>query len=246
MKSDTSEPRLVPKREINPATGAASINYFWDEHLAPKVEISGKLVDKLSGYTLIKKDLDNALKWMKLAEKLASGVQSPEDKGYVHMTDRETFDVIKAYFVAALTFYGKCFTEAAGRHANASRDWLDVRYRDLHDSYMSYRHNFAAHSGNERFELATTYVLLHPNRRELLPYLPTIRLQPDLALPSPGELGLADLIEHVATKVTDKYNKLSQKIIHDFIIPAGVVHWCSAADKGEPVVLSPPKLKGKG
>jgi len=244
MKSDTSEPRLVPKREVDSSTGTGSINYYWDEQLAPKVQISGKVVDQLSGYTLIKKDLDNAFKWMKQAEKLAEGSREPEDKGYFHATDRETFDVIKAYFVAALTFYGKCFTEAQGRHANASRDWLDVKYRDLHDFYMSYRHNFAAHSGDECLELAKTYVLLHPNRRALLPYLPTTRLQPDVALPSPGELGLADLIEHVATKVTERYNKLAQKIINDFVIPAGLVHWCAAADKGDPVEVALPKAKG--
>jgi hypothetical protein len=159
MNSDTSEPRLVPKRKLDPVTGTLSVDYYWDQRLAPKVQISGKLVERLSGYTLIKKDLDNALCWMKRAEELADGTRKPEE-GFFAVADREAGDAMKAYFVAALAFYGKCFTVAGGRQVSASRDWLDVKYREHHDLYMSYRHNFAAHSGDERLELARTYVRL--------------------------------------------------------------------------------------
>jgi hypothetical protein len=237
MTSDTSVPKLVPRREVDQVTGIADISYYWEERLAPKIQITGKLVDQLSGYTLIKKDLDNALQWVRLAETLTSAHRKSGEKGYFHAKDRKDFDIIKAYFVASLTFYGKCFTEAAGRNAQVQRDWLDIKFRDLHDFYMKYRHNFAAHSGDERLELARTYVLVHPDRRSLLPYLPTARLQPGVALFDEGELGFGNLIEHAANKVVEKYSKLAQKIIDECVFPVSVEDWSSAADKRELVSL---------
>jgi hypothetical protein len=241
MKPDNSVPRLVPKRDLNPTTGAAEISYYWDQKVARKVQIRGKLADQLSGYTLIRKDLDNALNWIQLAEKLVMAHHKPVDGTYFfHATNREAFDLIKAYFVAALSFYGKCFTEAAGRHAQVSRDWLDANYRELHDYYMKYRHNFAAHSGDEQLELAKTYVLVHPDGKEFIPFLPTARMQPDVVLPNSGEPGLGELIQHVLEKVLAKYDRLSQKIIHDLVIPAGVEFWVAASEKNEVVCLGFP------
>jgi hypothetical protein len=232
MRSDTSEGRLVPKREVDPATGTPNITYYWEGRLVPKIQISGRLVDHLSGYSLIKKDLDSALKWIRLAETIANTHRKADEEGYQYAPEREDFDVVKAYFVASLTFYGKCFTEASGRHAQISRDWLDEAYRDVHDFYISYRHNFAAHSGDERLEMAATYVLVHPDGQSLLPYLATARSQPDIALPGKGKVGFGDLIAHVADKVVTKYNKAAQNIIHNFVVPAGVEYWSSAAEKG--------------
>ena len=104
MKPDTSVPQLVVKRELDQATGEAKINYYWEGTLAPKVQMTGPLVDRVSGMTLIEKDLSNAHKWMKLAKKLAESKSSPLESGYFRAEDRDTFDTVKAYFVAAMTF----------------------------------------------------------------------------------------------------------------------------------------------
>jgi hypothetical protein len=239
MQSDTSMPRLVPKRMLDTATGVANTDYYWDGLLAPKIEINGHLVDQFSGYSLIKKDLDNALKWMQRAKSIAATHPSwGQDTAYNHATDRESFDTVKAYFIASLTFYGKCFTEAAGRRAQVSRDWLDAEYRELHDYYMKYRHNLAAHSGDEQLELAKTYVLLHPSKKDILPYLPTMRYQPDIALSSDGEPAFPELIEHVAAKVVERFNKVSEKI-YDVVLSHNTVFWVAAADKGESITINP-------
>jgi hypothetical protein len=237
MKPDTSNPKLVPKRHIDPVTGKTDVDYYWEQQLAPKVQITGKLADQLCGYVLIKKDLDSALNWINAAATLAQSQENSSDNHY-HATKREVFDLVKAYFVAALTFYGKCFTEAAGRHTQLSRDLVDSNLRDLHDFYMMYRHNFAAHSGDERLELAKTYVLVHPTKNELIPHLPTSRMQPDLVLFEKGEPGLADLIKDVSAKVLVKYDKLSQKIIRDLVVPQGPAFWRAAASTGEPILLA--------
>jgi hypothetical protein len=238
MRSDTSEPRLVPKRILDPSTGEADVNYDWDGRLVPKIPITGRLIDQLSGYSLIKKDLDSALRWVGSAKKIASTHPNWGQLGYFHATDRESFDLVKAYFVASLAFYGKCFTEAAGRHAQVSRDWLDTNYRTVHDEVMKYRHNLAAHSGDERIENTKTYVLLKPDRTAFLPFLPTARFQPDVIFPSEAELGFEELIKHVGAKVAERYDKVAQKIIGECIIPAGVSFWAAAAEKGDPVPLS--------
>lgn len=244
MKPDNSVPQLVVKKDVDQSTGEAKIDYYWEGTLATKVQITGPLVDRMSGLTLIEKDLSNAHKWMKLAEKLVGSTSVPTGGGYFRAADRDTFDTVKAYFVAALTFYGKCFTEAEGRHANASRDWIETKYRDLHDYYMDYRHNFAAHSGDKALELARSFVVIKPDGTALVPHLPTIRLQPDVAFSSPGELGFTDLIEHVANSVAAKYQKVARKLIDEFIIPAGVEFWTQAAEKGQPVTFQPSKKPG--
>ncbi|WP_102363275.1 hypothetical protein [Vibrio cyclitrophicus] len=244
MRSDSSFKNLTSKKHIDPQTGQAHVHYFWKRNKVPLVEITGKLPNKLSGLTLIQKDLGNALKWMQLAQNLAKGTDITGN--FVKANNRETFDVIKALFVASLTFYGKCFTEANGRNAQASRNWLDEDYKELHDYYMNFRHNFAAHSGDEKIELAKTFVLLHPKKKqELLPFLPTIRLQPDVVLPRTDseEKGLEDLIVYVSKLVTERYNKLSQKIIHDLVLVEETAYWREKAKQNKPVELGFPKKK---
>ncbi len=244
MKSDLSIPKLTVKREIDSISGEMDVHYYWESKLSPKVELIGKPVDKLSGYTLIKKDLDNSLNWIRVAEKLSNNaydtneVVKEHSQVYQVAKDREISDHIKAYFVASLTFYGKCFTNANGRHAQVARDWLDLEHQQLHDYFMKYRHNFAAHSGDEHIELAKTFVLLHPNKKILLPYLPTARLQPDVVLTSSkGEKGLAELIEYVSIIVVERYNKLSDKIINEFILTHDMEFWHTAIDNGKPVIV---------
>jgi len=151
------------------------IDYYWDGKLAPKVHITGKLVDRLSGYSLIKKDLDNALKWMRLAKALANEHRPAGEGAYLETKNRDVFDLVKAYFVASVTFYAKCFTETARRHAQASRAWLDPGFLSAHDSCMSYRNNLAAHSGDKEFELAKTYVLINPEEGKKTISSPTSR-----------------------------------------------------------------------
>ena len=150
--------------------------------------------------------------------------------------------IIKALFVASLTFYGKCFTEANGRCAQISRNWLDAEHKEIHDYYMMFRHNFAAHSGDEKIELAKTFVLLHPKRKnEVLPYLPTIRMQPDLVLSRDDESSFEELIIYVTELVSKKYNDLAFKIVEELVMVKDVAFWREKAKLGETVELSLPR-----
>lgn len=172
---------------------------------------------------------------------------TPENMGsfdgtYYLAENRNTFDIVKALFVASLTFYGKCFTEANGRCAQISRDWLDAEHKKIHDYYMKYRHNFAAHSGDEKIELAKTFVLLHPKKKnEVLPYLPTVRMQPDLVLNSDDESSFEELIKYVIELVSKKYNDLALKIVDELVMVKDVSFWREKARLGETVELNLPK-----
>ncbi|MCS0362771.1 hypothetical protein [Vibrio diabolicus] len=243
MKSIDTVQQLTSEHILDPDTGAVSPRYYWKRNKVPTVEIKGKLPNKLSGLTLIKKDLVNALNWIRTAKSLTNSSYQGCG-GYFEPDDREVYNQIKALFVASLTFYGKCFTEANGRGAQASKSWLNEEYTELHEYYMNFRHNFAAHSGDEKVELARTFVLLHPKKKsEILPYLTTVRQQPDLVLPTEGDKGLEELIEYVITLVDEKYEKLSFKIIDDLILSEGVAYWRQKSKKGAPVVLGYPQKK---
>jgi hypothetical protein len=135
----------------------------------------------------------------------------------------------------------------AGLIAQISRDWLDAEHKELHDYYMMYRHNFAAHSGDEKIELANTYVLLHPKRKnEVLPYLPTIRKQPDIVFSREDENSFEELITYVIELVSKKYNDLAFKIVKELIMAKDVAFWREKAKLGETVELSLPRKQRTG
>ena len=232
---------LSSKAFVDNATGEIHYHYYWKRNKAPKVEITGLLPNKLSGLTLIQKDLGNALRWIKAAKELTpKNIDS--SKGFYYLADnRSTFDLVKALFVASLTFYGKCFTEANGRSAQVSRDWLDAKHKKAHDYYMMYRHNFAAHSGDEKVELAKTFVLLHPKKNEILPLLPTMRMQPDLVFTHDDEDDLEELIEYVINLVSQKYNDLAFKITNDLVMVKNIDFWKEQFRIGETVELNLPR-----
>jgi hypothetical protein len=246
MRPDTSEPRLIVQHSVDANTGVTEHRYLWDGVEAKKVQISGALAERIAGLTLIQKDLTNALRWIDRAIELAKPHISGSEPGWFKDEDRNTFDDVKAYFIAALTFYGKCYTEAAGRKTQVSRDWLDVSFRDAHDYYMAYRHGFAAHSGTERFELGKTFVLVAPDGSDFIPVLPTARVQPDIAVSDKEEKGFRDLIEHAIAKVVTKYERTTQKVINELVIPRGVAFWTGAAARGDIVVVDAVALKQDG
>lgn len=230
MIPDDNVPRLTVERHLNPDTGETSVEYRWDGKPVPQVTLTGAAAERLSGLALIQKDLANALRWIKRAEELISALMSSEDTKYYRVEDRKVGDEVKALFVASLVFYAKAFTEASGRRAQMSRDWLDPQFRELHDSFMSYRHNMAAHSGDEKLELACSYILLIPDKNQLNVRLATNRIQPDIAIGDNEAEKFSGLIENAIEKVVDKYNKLATQIIKR-AVEKGSDFWIKASRK---------------
>src|SRR5206468_1113954 len=150
------------------------------------------------------KDLGNALQWAMQAESMVPK-ETPSEGRYVASQNREVSDLVKALFVAALTFYAKAFTKAEGRRAHMSPDWLDAEYREAHNCFMEFRHNFAAHSGEKQLESAKSFLVLVPDADEGPYRLMTSRSQPDVVLSDPE---FRSLIRNAISKVDAKYNEL--------------------------------------
>jgi hypothetical protein len=60
------------------------------------------------------------------------------------------------------------------------------------------------------------------------------------------EESFVKLIEHVSENVVAKYDRVSQKIIHEFVLSRGIGYWTTAADQGESVSLNPAHRPGTG
>jgi len=184
MIPDSVVQRLTTKRELDQKTGKSDTKYFWDGKPVPQVKLTGAAAEQMSGMAMIQKDLANAGRWIDSAVELIGELENSGDDShtYTPVTNRDIGDKIKSYFVSSLIFYAKAFTEAAGRRAQMARDWLDADYRDTHDYFMMFRHNMAAHSGDEKLEIGHTYIILTPSKDGHDVRLGTHRCQPDLAL----------------------------------------------------------------
>jgi hypothetical protein len=237
MIPDSSIPRLTTKRELDQSTGQSSTTYFWDGKPVPQVKLSGAVAEQLSGLALIQKDLTNALRWIDNAVKLLGELEAKTESqtnAYSPISNREVGDQIKAYFVSSLVFYAKAFTEAGGRRAQIARDWLDVQFRDTHDYFMMFRHNMAAHSGDEKLEIGHTCLILIPSSQGYAFRIGTHRCQPDLAISESDEKQFRDLIAHAIEKVSERYNKTATRTI-ELAFAKGTEFWLVASSKGEAV-----------
>lgn len=233
MIPETNIPRLTVERQLDTESGKSITQYLWDGQPVPQVTLTGAVAEQISGLALIQKDLANALRWVKKATQLASALESSGGR-YTQITDREVGDEVKSLFVASLVFYAKAFTEAAGRRAQMSRDWLDNEFRDTHDYFMTFRHNMAAHSGDEKLETGRSYILLIPSKSGFDIRLGTSRSQPDFALGEDDDERFCSLIEHAIKKVSERYNKAGRKTI-ELAAKKGAEFWENAAKTGESV-----------
>jgi hypothetical protein len=230
---DTSDPDMVVKRFIEPMTGEVHALYYYKRKLMPQVPLQGLLSEQLAGYVLIEKDLQNALRWVRHAEYLVEPNLVKTNNSYVSSDDRETYDLTKGLFVAALTFYAKCFTKCEGRRAQLNKSSLDAHLRASHDLFMTFRNNFAAHSGAAKIEYAKASLVLHPkSKKQEVPRIVCNRLQPDFLLSRGSQPGLADLIIGALSYVNERHEKLTEKILQEEILPKGSAHWYKKAKRG--------------
>ncbi|WP_336334661.1 hypothetical protein [Pseudomonas putida] len=201
--------------------------YKYKNKSCKSVYLKSKLVDQLAGYSMMEKDLRSAIVWIKKTREMV-GETNAKDVKYVVNRDRETYNIVKGLFVAALTFYGKCFSKCDGRPVKLERKQLDEKFWAVHDTAISYRHNFAAHSGAAKLEFVKIALVI-PEKlkpgREIPLNLYTEINQPDLLTQSGDELGFIDLFEHVRTFVTAKIELLKDKILREEILPKGPRHF---------------------
>jgi hypothetical protein len=130
--------------------------YLYCGEPAPSVQMTDKISEQYGAYSLMEKDLRSVIFWLQEIKNL-----KPDD--LERWRKPEKMNLVKGLFVAALTFYAKCFTSCEGRRVKLEKSIFDADDLKVHENLMILRHNFAAHSGAEGFEEVKVSLALHPN-----------------------------------------------------------------------------------
>ena len=214
------------KEFIDAKTGLAYRIYKYKRGDCRRVLLNSRLCGQLAGYSLIEKDLRSVRIW--LGEIDARHTDRPTRNGEIHgrSTDRANYNLIKGLFVAALTFYGKCFSKCEGRPVKLERVQVDARFHNLHDECIAYRHNFAAHSGAKKLE-HVEIALVSPAKHKDKVHFKLYRelAQPDLFWSMPGEVALVELVEHARSIAMAKIELLTKKIQDEEVLPNAAKYW---------------------
>ena len=214
------------KEFLDQQTGRAERIYTFKRKSCKRVILGSRLAQQLAGYTLIEKDLRSVRFW--LNEIATRHYAQPKHSGHSfnHSDDRETYNLIKGLFVASLTFYGKCFTSCQGRKIKLDRLQLAPQFREGHDELMRYRHNFAAHSGAEKFEEVIIALVFPRKKCDETPRIYHELQQPDLAWTSDEkEISFLKIVEHALELAINKIRLLSDKILIEEVLPKGAEYW---------------------
>lgn len=212
---------------IHKKTGVIKRTYRYKNKACHSVILDSKLSNQLAGYSLIEKDLRNILVWLGEIKEMHTEASLDEGGAFFNFDDRKKYNLIKGLFVVSITFYGKCFSKCEGRPVKLERAQIPEEFRDLHDTCIKYRHNFAAHSGAEQLESADIALVMPSKIKSLITPLKifTELNQPDLVWPAPGELTLIELVEAIRSFVSNKIDLLTSKIIKEEVLPKGYEYW---------------------
>ncbi|MBH2781732.1 hypothetical protein I5L25_07970 [Serratia marcescens] len=220
-------------KEIVSSSYEGHNHYYYLGKRAPVVKVGEeKIIKQYAGYTLIEKDLRSVLVWLNEIEKI-----DPEP--FSRQINPQQMDLIKGYFVAALTFYGKCFTASKGRGIKYDRSNVPEEYREKHDIIMRMRHNFTAHSG-VGFERVKVSLVLHPDiNSNMEPTLFTELRQPDCNKELIKEMII--IVKELQEQSLNKRNALSDRFLNETVRPKGKLYWYQKGtyDDFNPQVASP-------
>jgi hypothetical protein len=224
MNDDWKAQELLDRK-----SGKVERIYTYKRERCKRVLHDSKRAMQLAGYTLIEKDLRSVITWLREIEKRHVDGPKVDSDRHAWSKDRENYDLIKGLFVAALTFYGKCFAQCEGRRVKLERNHLDASFREMHDVCIKYRNNFAAHSGAAQFETVQIAIVFpRKPKKNVLPKIYHELNQPDLVSGDGTETPtFIHLAEHVRGIVNEKISKLSDKIMQEEVLPKGFAYWNS-------------------
>ncbi|ENO3977415.1 MAG: hypothetical protein ACRDCT_22595 [Shewanella sp.] len=195
--------------------------YLYLGEPAPSVIMTDKISEQYGAYSLIEKDLRSVVFWLQEIENL-----KPDDLD--RLKKPEKMNLVKGLFVAALTFYAKCFTSCEGRRVKLDKSIFDTDDLKTHERIMKLRHNFAAHSGAEGFEEVKVSLALHPNiESNMKPNLYSELFQPDYI--SGEQLAFKALAEKLRGIVFEKRDSVGDRVLEKIVKPKGKQYWYEQA-----------------
>ena len=213
--NDDDSPWEVNEK-VDLLTGKITRSYSYKRRSAARICLSDGIASQYAGYSLIEKDLRNILIWIEFLEDSLAEWETDLGsylRGRRHKA--EHFAIVKGIYIAAITTYGKCFNQCAGRRIRIDPSWIDEDHKDSHQFAILTRNNFTAHSGEAKFEVANVVLVIDRKKTSnALPLLATEINQPD----SIGYTELADfkaLVESLHKKVRRKQDQLHQKIFEN-------------------------------
>jgi hypothetical protein len=236
MFDESHHPDIRIDSHLDGTTGEIIVDYYWKGTNVEKVAVTGGIVRRYAGLTMIQRDLQNAWRWSRYAAELLDGVGLSNTVPFQSIDNRDVGDLIKGLFVAALSYYAKCFNRAEGRRVRLSREMIAKEYQSEHDDFMEYRNTLAAHAGSNELEHVQPYLLLiPPSQAEFDFTLVTAGKQADFSH-SGDSKGFSLLIEHVLQLVVDQGVQTAKRIITAArTLPPSI--WRKAAADGSPIDL---------
>ena len=213
--------------EIVNKDGSIGNKYYYKGLPAIKIPLRGKISTRMAGYTLIHHDLRMILCWLQIIieEHKRLGLDKTK-QSIVHITPenlRDRFDEIKAFMVASISFYGKLFTQAEGRKVKLEVNIFEQNEEliKMHNEIMMFRHNFSAHSGQEKVEYVEVSLFLDSKKdRNTIPFLVKTMDQPN-AFKNKFLNDFVKICNYLLEKVDLKINLLTKKYYKD-LTPAQI------------------------
>lgn len=210
--------------------------YYYKNKKAKKVIITTKKGRKFGAYTLIQKDLELVARWLSRLqikyEKYGKTDANLDASTHSNAKEAESMDTMLSYWIAALTTYGKCFTQAKGRRTTLSKKVFDPesKHIEIHVKVMDSRHQFAAHAGVGQYESTEPpfAVFAPPDRQGSLAF--QIRCEVIKAKLWPREEieEFERLVEYVHAYVTQEAAKIADSIKRDLEVK-GLDFWAKKA-----------------
>ncbi len=214
-------------RIIDPDTGKHCQQYYFRRKRARRIPLASHLAKQMAGFALIERDLRMAERWLKSVAQLSG---APKNRSLHAWTDKddESHGVTMGLFVAALVFYGKCFSDCEGRRIRLSQEWIPRGFEETHQLLITLRNNFAAHSGAEKFEAVNVVLVISEKKGRIRdkPRLYRELKQPEaLSSHQDDKFSPLRLVQTLQCKVVEKLQELNDKIFRDEIRSKGMEYW---------------------
>ena len=129
--------------------------------------LNNPVVESYLGFFSIQSDLKQIQEWLECI--------TTEKQG------ESTSSIERSLFVSSLTFYWKCFSQTKGRgRAKLSENKISKDLLPAHKFIKELRHNFAAHSGDAKFESGIVLKISDSSKKQrFTPFLLPIHKRPN-------------------------------------------------------------------
>ncbi len=200
--------------------------------LLPRVLLEGIYVEQMKAFRSLEKDLRNIIAWSQILSDLNTKNDFRNELN--HKIDSVDAAIAKGLFFAVLTLYGRCFTGAQNRKFTFDKKHVPQEYRDLHDSLLYARHNFAAHKGDFEAEDCSIALVASLKKGKLRPAIFTELQQPFLAgdiLDKNNHNELIELCNKLREVVIEKYDAIHDRIMNHYVSTTSADFWKKANGK---------------